>query len=236
MTMVDGSHTLADLVTANPGSARVFDRFGLDYSCDGQRTLNDACTTLGIDPGTVTHAVAALGRGASPRWAHLGPTDLVAHLEVAHHRYLWAELPRLTAVAEQAIGAHGERHPELAEVGRALAELRTELETHLRTEERVLFPMIRDLDDPIIAPAIDREAMRTAMSVLFADHDLVSDLLAELREMTGGYVPCADASASYRALCKGLAAVEADTHLHVHKENNVLFPAVMRAEPAVEAR
>ena len=40
----------------------------------------------------------------------------------------------------------------------------------------------------------------------------------------------ADGCASYQALYEGLAELEADTHLHVHKENNVLFPAVVALE------
>jgi len=31
-------------------------------------------------------------------------------------------------------------------------------------------------------------------------------------------------------LYRGLAELEADTHLHVHKENNVLFPLVEQIE------
>ena len=40
----------------------------------------------------------------------------------------------------------------------------------------------------------------------------------------------ADGCASYAALFTALEELEADTHLHVHKENNVLFPAVERLE------
>ena len=35
-------------------------------------------------------------------------------------------------------------------------------------------------------------------------------------------------------LFRGLAELEADTHLHVHKENNVLFPMVERIERQLE--
>jgi regulator of cell morphogenesis and NO signaling len=56
------------------------------------------------------------------------------------------------------------------------------------------------------------------------EHDRDGELLAELRRLTGGYVPPSDGCASYRALYDGLAELEADTHLHIHKENNVLFP------------
>ena len=65
---------------------------------------------------------------------------------------------------------------------------------------------------------------------MLAEHDRVGELLAELRRLTDGYRPPADGCASYRACYAGLAELEADTHLHVHKENNVLFPAVVRLE------
>ena len=37
-----------------------------------------------------------------------------------------------------------------------------------------------------------------------------------------------DACASYRSLYERLAALELDTHQHIHKENHVLFPSVLR--------
>ena len=58
------------------------------------------------------------------------------------------------------------------------------------------------------------------------EHDRAGELLAQLRGHAGGFVLPDDACASYRALYEGLEELEADTHLHVHKENNVLFPAV----------
>jgi iron-sulfur cluster repair protein YtfE (RIC family) len=33
----------------------------------------------------------------------------------------------------------------------------------------------------------------------------------------------------------GLADLEADTHLHIYKENNLLFPGVVRVESALAA-
>ncbi len=61
-------------------------------------------------------------------------------------------------------------------------------------------------------------------------HDRAGELLARLRKLTDDYKVPADACASYRALFDGLAELEVDTHLHVHKENNVLFPAVVAEE------
>ena len=52
----------------------------------------------------------------------------------------------------------------------------------------------------------------------------------ELRRLTDGYTPPADGCASYVACFAAMAELEEDTHLHIHKENNVLFPLVFRLE------
>jgi regulator of cell morphogenesis and NO signaling len=64
--------------------------------------------------------------------------------------------------------------------------------------------------------------------IMGMDHDRVGDLLANMRAATGGYVAPHDACASYRSLYERLEALELDTHLHIHKENHVLFPAALR--------
>lgn len=224
--------TLAELVTADPGSARVLERFGLDYCCGGQRGLAEACATASIDVDDVLAALAQQPPAGTPDWAALPPEALVDHLEATHHAYLHTELDRLGALAEKVASVHGERHPELTRVRDTYGELRDDLEPHLMKEERVLFPLIRELvagsgDGP--APhggALEDGPIR----VMSMEHDRAGELLGELRRLSNGYEVPDDGCASYRALYEGLAELEADTHLHVHKENNVLFPAVIELE------
>jgi regulator of cell morphogenesis and NO signaling len=61
------------------------------------------------------------------------------------------------------------------------------------------------------------------------------ELLRRLRALTTDDTPSADGCASHSVLFSGLEQHEADTHLHVHKENNVLFPAVLETEQALDA-
>jgi regulator of cell morphogenesis and NO signaling len=170
--------------------------------------------------------VAASDRRSREAWTTNDAVQLVEHLEASHHRYLWDELPRLTALMDKVRRVHGSRHPELHDVAACLNELRAELEPRLRKEERVLFPMIRELATATSPPAFACGSIRTPISVMLAEHDHAGELLARPRRLTGGYQPPAEACASYTALYVGLGELEADTHLHVHKENNVLFPMV----------
>jgi regulator of cell morphogenesis and NO signaling len=237
MTTIDFDTTLADVVTAHPRLARELERRGLDYCCGGRRTVADASTAAGLDPRTVVDELVAAtaddvgdaGDGKEP-WATMGVVGLVDHIVATHHRYLWDELPRLTALVEKVAGVHGGRHPELADVARILAALRADLEPHLTKEEQVLFPMIREPAGADAVPSVHCGSLAQPISVMLVEHDRVGDLLGELHSATGGYRTPADGCASFRACYQGLAALEADTHMHVHKENNLLFPAVVRLE------
>jgi regulator of cell morphogenesis and NO signaling len=224
------SPTLASIVDADPAAARILERHQLDYCCGGQRTLDQACADRGIEANRVQAELDASPGGAPAEWADLDPAALVDHLESTHHRYLHDELPRVAALTRKVVGVHGDRHPELRAVASTFDELQAELEPHLRKEERVLFPMIRELTEAPVAPSFPCGLVESPIRVMLLEHDRAGELLAALRELSAGYQPPADACASYRALYRALEELEADTHLHVHKENNVLFPAVLELE------
>ena len=222
--------TLAELVSADPAAAPVLEGHGLDYCCGGQRTLRDACASAGIDAERVLVDLAAAPPQPTASWATMAPAELVDHLESTHHAYLHAALPRLDELAAKVAGVHGERHGELSDVAATVVELRADLEPHLAKEERILFPMIRELVSSDATPQFHCGSLRNPILVMLREHDRAGELLADLRRLTDAFTVPDDGCASYRALYDGLAELEADTHLHVHIENNLLFPAVLAIE------
>lgn len=231
MLNIDVTMTLATAVDEFPQLAREFEKRGLDYCCGGQRTLGEACEQIGLDPvATVAELAATEASSAAGEWATMTADVLVDHLEATHHRYLWDELPRVTALLDKIVGVHGERHPELADIAACFAQARADLEPHMQKEERVLFPMIRELVNSSGVPEFHCGSLRNPISVMLSEHDAVGALLAKMRQLTNGYVVPADGCASYTACFAALEGLEADTHLHIHKENNVLFPLVIRLE------
>ncbi len=165
-------------------------------------------------------------------WVGLKLLDLVDHVEAVHHRYLAEELPRALALIDAIADEHSWRHPELLEVQRLMHELQADLRPHLVKEERVLFPMVRRLAAAKVAPSFHCGTLQNPISMMLSEHGRVSELLADLRIAAHEYELPSDACATYRACFELLVEIEADTHLHIHKENDVLFPAVV----ALEAR
>ncbi len=227
------SPTLAAIIDANPATAGILEHHQLDYCCGGQRTLDQACAERDLDPAAILAELEEVQPEAAPDWTTMSPAALVDHIESTHHRYLHEELPRLAALTDKVLDVHGTRHPELHDVEVTFTELREDLEPHLTKEERVLFPMIRELAAATTAPTFPCGSLANPIRMMLIEHDQAGELLARIREITNGYEPPADACASYQALYRGLAELETDTHLHVHKENNVLFPAVLALEDAL---
>ncbi len=230
------SPTLAAIIDANPATAGILEHHQLDYCCGGQRTLDQACAERDLDPAAILAELEEVQPEAAPDWTTMSPAALVNHIESTHHRYLHEELPRLAALTDKVLDVHGTRHPELHDVEVTFTELREDLEPHLTKEERVLFPMIRELAAATTAPTFPCGSLANPIRMMLLEHDRAGELLATLRGTTGGFEPPTDACASYQALYRGLAEVEADTHLHVHKENNVLFPAVLALEDALSTQ
>jgi regulator of cell morphogenesis and NO signaling len=224
--------TLAELASTYPSLSRELERLVLDYCCGGKRSLEEACRQQGLDLATVVAELSRQPLEDEPpaAWLAMQPAELVDHVEATHHQFLKREMPRLSELAERVIRAHGERHPELIRVAEVFAEIRTDLEPHLRKEEHIIFPMIRTLASASSRPSFDGGSIAKPIAVLEREHSVVGGLLAQLRQLTDGYQAPADTCASTKALMAGLAELEADTHLHVHKENNHLFPTVKALE------
>jgi regulator of cell morphogenesis and NO signaling len=226
---VEGDATLGHLVRTRPGVAKVLDHLGLDFCCHGDRTLAKACAVAGLNlPEAIAAITATPPAGGHEGWAQLTAGPLSEHIQAVHHHYLDEELPALVALAAKVANVHAARHPELAEVDALIEDLRADLVPHLAKEDRVLFPAIRALE---AGPAhFGFGSIGNPIRVMTAEHETVGDLLRRLRAATVDYQVPSDGCASYQLLYQRLEALEADTHLHVFKENAVLFPLAQQLE------
>lgn len=229
---VDISATLGDLVTEDPRRSRILEKFGIDYCCNGHRSLADATRDAELDLTEITKALDLPDPAPSSQGQGTLDNAVLAHDIVdTHHAYMWEEMPRLQALVDKVDNVHGDRHPELARLREAFTDAVTALDPHMTTEERVLFPAISRMEKTN-EPAASGPFAGT-IEELRAEHDAVGDLFKEIHSLTDGYAVPDDACNSYRAMLNGLEEMELDLHEHIHKENNILFPRVLALEAEV---
>jgi regulator of cell morphogenesis and NO signaling len=237
MTDLRLDYPVGQLVAKYPRLARVFERIGIDYCCGGRATLVEACRAKGLEVAEVLDQLAV--EETETRHDERGEFDgasasmveLIDHIVTTHHAYLRRELPRLAGLAGQVVAAHRNRHSELHQLRDVFDKLRVELTSHMLKEEKILFPIIARLESATEAPQFQRASVINPIRVMEHEHDDAGTAVSRLRALTGGFRPPADACPTYRALLDGLAELEADLHVHIHQENNILFP---RARAAVD--
>jgi regulator of cell morphogenesis and NO signaling len=231
MTDALWERTVGELVAEKLARARVFQELGIDFCCGGDTRLDEACAARGIDLAEVILKLQALDTAEKIiEPAEMSLSALADHIESCHHAYVRNEIPRLINLSKKAAEAHGDRDPGLREIPRLLEAFREHVLLHLAKEERILFPMIRALDAGDVPAPLHCGSIADPIRVMEAEHDEAGDILKELHHLTHGFTPPDWACATLRALFDGLRALEADMHVHIHKENNILFPKALALE------
>lgn len=235
MASFDLSETIASITVRAPAAARTFERFGIDFCCRGGMSLEQACAAQHI----AAHEVLAdLAREVTTAKASAlppsSPSALITYIVERHHRFTRDELARLLPLARKVLSVHGARHSELKDVLRTVTVLADEVLTHQLKEEKVLFPYVQALAQGV-ADVPPFRTLLNPLRALSSEHEEVGALLDQLRRLTVDFAPPIDACTSYRVLYAGLAQLTADLHVHVHLENNVLFPLARTLEQQVRA-
>lgn len=225
---IDVNMPLGDLVTVDPRRARILEGFGLDYCCNGHRPLSEAATAAGLNVAEVATALNLPGVPAAQTIQDRTNSALAHDIVDSHHAYMWEEMPRLQALVDKVLTAHGQLHPELVQVHATYSEAIAALDPHMTTEERVVFPAISRMEKS--RESSTAESLTQPIQQLRDEHEVVGSLFKQIRALTNGYAVPEGACNSFRAMLTGLEEMELDLHEHIHKENNVLFPRVLELE------
>lgn len=232
--------TIGEITAADFRKAEVFKKYGIDFCCGGRKTIDQACREKGIDAALLRSELEASPAAAvvvDIPYQDLKTEDLIKHIVDQHHTYVTRQLPVLTELALKVEQAHAEFHPELIQIRHLTDLLNEELSAHLQKEERVLFPYINRL---MVCKAEGRkpeipgfDSVERPINMMEMEHESAGELLAEIKSLSAEYSPPADACNSYRQLFELLQAFETDLHVHIHLENNILFPRAVALEKSL---
>lgn len=217
-------------------SVRVFERLGIDYCCGGKIPLADACRRKGLDVYQVQReldAAASEPETVAHNWASAALQDLIEHIVSTHHEYLRREFQPLEDRLDKVYRVYNQRYgPALVNLPEVYRGLRAELESHMQKEERILFPAIIATEAAVREsrpiPFTPFGSLSNPVRMMEHEHDDAGRALSNIRAITHDFEVPDYACVTFRALMAGLEAFEKDLHLHIHLENNILFPRALR--------
>ena len=237
-----GETQVKEIALSNPGARHILEGAGIDYCCGGAKTLQQACLKANVSEAEILWQLRQNKERVTPsefHWAAEPMCKLTKHIRERHHQYVRESIPRLRALLAKIREKHGANHREIGEIEKFFGDVAREMLTHMQKEEQILFPYIDALEcaadgnETVELPFF--QTVRNPIHTMMKEHDSAGELMRRIRTASNGYKAPLDACTSYLAAYQGLEEFEKDLHLHVHLENNILFPRAVEVETAVAA-
>ena len=230
------NRTVADIVADNIKTAHVFKRYGIDFCCGGGITVEKACEKNKVDYGNLLAEIIATAGNADRQhdYKSWSPGFLADYIVNTHHTYVNESLNILDQYMEKVVRVHGQHHPPLLDIQQLYSAVAEELKQHMMKEERILFPYIKSLENAVTThstmPDVHFGTVKNPIQVMNQEHENAGDLLERINKLTNKYSAPEWACNTFKALYAKLDEFEQDLHLHVHLENNILFPKAIELE------
>ncbi len=231
------SPTIGSYVANDYRTAAVFQKYGIDFCCKGGKTIDEVCEKKKINTDQLMNELDEITRQPDDKVTDFQswPADLLAdYIEKKHHRYIEQVTPSIKQFLEKLCKVHGSNHPELFEITKEFNASAGELAAHMKKEELILFPYVRNMVEAKTRKEQPAKpvfgTVQNPIQMMMQEHDAEGERFRKIAELSNNYDPPADACTTYRVAFSSLKEFENDLHLHIHLENNILFPAAIEME------
>ena len=217
-----GDKKLSEIAVSVPGSTSLLREYDLDFCCGGSDTLANAAAEKGLNLAEIETRLTELqnSKAENPEeyWVNATYPEIIDHILVRYHQRHREQLQELIVLADRVESVHGDREDCPMGVAAELRNVYEDLSNHMMKEEHVLFPMIK---------AGNYMMAQMPIRMMEMEHAEHGEHLDILKSLTNNMTPPADACNTWRALYSGIQEFADDLMMHIHRENNILFPRVI---------
>lgn len=234
----ENEETLGEIAVKDLRKAEIFKKYGIDFCCGGKKTVRQVCDEKGLDFAKIEQELQQIDKDPVSRAV---PYDdwsidfLADYIVNTHHSYVKKSLPDLLTYTKKIMQVHGQSHPELTEVYELTNSIAKEMTHHMGEEEEVVFAYAKELAKADNNAVLDNDKLAT-IAEMEKEHDTVGRMLERIRLITGDYTLPVDSCASYALTFKLLQEFEDDLFLHIHLENNILFPKMVKLQERLHTK
>jgi regulator of cell morphogenesis and NO signaling len=220
--------TIDQLLREAPKLAAIFEDFGIDVDVFGPRLLADVILEKNLPDYIISEEVEKHLEREETKIPDENSdiTQVLDYLVFHHHKFAREKAPliqtKLTRLAETYKG----NYIDIKHLLKVFNEHATDLYTHMRNEEFLLFPYLRELKKSIQTGVGNKIASKPLLgqpiSLMQAEHSRVETELQTINALSKGYSVPPDGNETYARVMQELESWEEDMKLHNQIENTLL--------------
>jgi regulator of cell morphogenesis and NO signaling len=234
--------TLAELAIHIPASIEMFEKYNFNYYQNGSQKFKDACEEKGLIFSEIDAELNQLQKLSKTNTMltleDMSVDRLIDFINGQHHSNEAEVLDFIEESIKKLItntNCDKALISILQKLDEKFTDFKDKLTKHCEKEDKILFPYMRKLcelrRDKIFTNTSQKNSfVKKPIQLLEAEHVQASSVLKEIKEITQNFSSQANAPKEYQKLMEHLKEFEVEFHVHLHIENNILFPKVIALE------
>lgn len=223
--------TLGEIINSNVSAANIFYSYGIPFHVNPDQTLSDVIQKLNTP---IEKFIPQLMQGINDPEEECNIYDkdlreLTIYIERKHHTFVRDALNRFEQYKTQL-------DTQLKEAGlvQLIDRLNKDMTMHMQKEEKMLFPLIRYLIDCERFNEKPRSrnygSIRNPIHQMFLEHESATSMLNKIKLVLDKHHDDLSEKNITNHFNSLIDEFEANLYLHIHIENNILFPKTIELE------
>ncbi len=220
--------TVGDVVVADYRTAAIFRKYQIDFACSGNKLLKEVCTKSLIRELEAFIGVSSSKADPFNEYQQLPLDLLVAHIRKKHHDFVRSQIQIIKRYLDDLCVLYRKQYAELTEIRKLFYSVADMLIICMDMEERELFPLFSDMqkifEAKIAMDSVLSCSLEDNLDDIKSNHKFCISCFQAIRNLSGGYTIPGETCTLFRLTYVLLGVFETDLFLHIHIENNILFP------------
>ena len=220
--------TITEIVSEHNSAAKVFDKYQLDFCCNGDKILEDAVKEANIAVDFLLDDLKVAISNESVEnidFTDLSVSEVSEILRHDYHDFLRQKISEISTLSQKVQEDVDDEN--FVRIKELIMSMFNHLAPHMLSEEKVLFPYLEYMEHTINKGKIPKPAsfgkLKKSVSTMLDDHEASAGQLDELRELTNNYNSGASENHLLAEFYQELKALDQNLRMHIFIENNILF-------------
>lgn len=226
------------IVAADISTASVFNYYGIDFYSKGDRTLEESCINENVPIVSLLDDLSKASESKQSTRDFLGMNvkDLAHYILRKHHRFTEGRLIFIKHALASLLNEYKDEGDILTPVKNVFEDLSLQLTVQMNYEEFLIFPALEKIEKKHKQCSM-LEYRKILQHIEYMKKEVSRDVekLMLLRDVTHRYTAKGRDETLYEIAYSAMKELENDLKIHIHLENNVLFPKVYDYCPEVQS-
>jgi regulator of cell morphogenesis and NO signaling len=224
------SNQLKSIVLENIARVKVLNDFGIEYSNDRDKTVEEIADSKGLDLYALVQKLSEAGDFKQLKksdFIHWTQNQIIDDILIRQHVVVGELKGYFINKSSSLNRTFGKEYKQLVELRDLLRNVLEDLSSHIEREENTLFPAIKHIEYKGKDSMLSESALFSSIITLIQNHEHANEDVALIEKYTNEILLIPNLNAEIEAYCNEVLGLCKALNQHIFIEDEILFKMVV---------